>query len=95
MSPKRIPMRHEIAIAQATGMRRAADDLARAWSIDIGLQAPGLFTSDEDAAKEKFPGEKFLGNMLAAPVLHALAAELALKAIAIKTSGTHKDTALN
>ena len=37
-------------------------------------------------ADEKFPAEEFLGSMLAAPVVRALAAELALKAVSIKTN---------
>lgn len=68
-----------VAIAQAMGLRRVAADLDR-----DGAQ----MTRNPD--DEKFPGEKFIGCLLAAPVLRALAAELALKAIAIKTTGAHK-----
>ena len=68
-----------VAIAQAMGLRRVAADLDR-----DGAQ----MTRNPD--DEKFRGEKFIGCLLAAPVLRALAAELALKAISIKTTGAHK-----
>ena len=70
-----------IAIAQATGLRRVAADLDHVW--DDFLQ--GTRTPD----KEEFTGEEFAGCMLAAPVLRGLAAELALKAIASKVTGKH------
>ena len=73
-----------IAIAQARGLRRVAADLDRVW--DDYLKGDRTPADDNDA---KFPAE-FLGSMLAAPVVRALAAELALKAIAIKTTGDHK-----
>ena len=78
-------MRMEIAIAQARGLRRVAADLDRVW--DDYLKGNRTPADDNDA---KFPAEEFLGNMLAAPVVRALAAELALKAVAIKTTGAHK-----
>ena len=75
-------MRMEIAIAQARGLRRVAADLDRVWDDYLkGNRTP---------ADEKFPAEEFLGSMVAAPVVRALAAELALKAVAIKTTGAHK-----
>ena len=75
-------MRMEIAIAQARGLRRVAADLDRVWDDYLkGNRTP---------THEKFPAEEFLGSMLAAPVVRALAAELALKAVAIKTTGAHK-----
>jgi len=70
-------MRMEIAITQAVGLRRVAADLDRVW---VGQLKGGDRTTPEE----------FLGSMLAAPVLRALAAELALKAVAIKTTGAHK-----
>ncbi len=74
-----------IAIAQARGLRRVAADLDRVWDDYLtGNRTPA---DDKDA---KFPAEEFLGSMLAAPVVRALAAELALKAVAIKTTGTYK-----
>ena len=74
-----------VAIAQACGLRRVAADLDRVWHSYL----EGNRTSaDDDNAL--FPNEEFLGSMLAAPVVRALAAELALKAIAIKTTGAHK-----
>ena len=79
-----MPMDANIAIAQARGLRRVAADLHSVW--DDYLQ--GSRTAAE--ADEKFSGEEFLGSMLAAPVVRALAAELALKAIAVKTTGTHE-----
>ena len=71
-----------IAIAQAMGLRRVAADLDCGW-VDFlqGTRTP---------ANEEFAGEEFAGCMLAAPILRALATELALKAIAIKTTGTYK-----
>ena len=74
-----------IAIAQARGLRRVAADLDRVW--DDYLKGNRTPADDNDA---KFPAEEFLGSMLAAPVVRALAAELALKAVAIKTTGAHK-----
>ena len=74
-----------IAIAQARGLRRVAADLDRVW--DDYLKGNRTPADDNDAI---FPAEEFLGSMLAAPVVRALAAELALKAVAIKTTGTHK-----
>ncbi len=74
-----------IAIAQARGLRRVAADLDRVW----GDYLKGDRTPDDDN-DARFPAEEFLGSMLAAPVVRALAAELALKAIAIKTTGGHK-----
>lgn len=71
-----------IAIAQARGLRRVAADLDRVR--DDYLKGDRTSDDDDDA---KFPAEEFLGSMLAAPVVRALAAELALKAIAIKTTG--------
>ena len=71
-------MRMEIAITQAAGLRRVAADLDRVW---VGHLKGGDRTP---------PADEFLGSMLAAPVLRALAAELALKAVAIKTTGAHK-----
>ena len=71
-----------IAIAQATGLRRVAADLDRAWHDFVN----GTRTPD----KEEFAGEEFAGCMLAAPILRALAAELALKAISSKMTGTHE-----
>ena len=68
-------MRMEIAITQAAGLRRVAADLDRVW---VGHLKGGDRTT---------PADEFLGSMLAAPVLRALAAELALKAVAIKTTG--------
>ena len=74
-----------IFIAQARGLRRVAADLDRVWDDYLtGNRTPA---DDKDA---KFPAEEFLGSMLAAPVVSALAAELALKAVAIKTTGTYK-----
>ena len=71
-----------IAIAQAKGLRRVAADLDRAWDDFLyGTRTPD---------KEEFAGEEFAGCMLAAPILRALAAELALKAIASKMTGTHE-----
>ena len=75
-----MPMKAHIAAVQAAGLRRVAADLDRVW-VDC-LQGN---RTDNDV-----PAEEFLGSMLAAPVLRALAAELALKAIAIKTAGAHK-----
>ena len=74
-----------IAIAQARGLRRVASDLDRVW--DDYLKGNRTPADDENA---KFFAEEFLGCMLAAPVVRALAAELALKAIAIKTTGDHQ-----
>ncbi len=74
-----------IAIAQARGLRRVAADLDRVW--DAYLKGNRTAADDNDA---KFPDEEFLGSMLAAPVVRALAAELALKAIAAKTTGEHE-----
>lgn len=74
-----------IAIAQARGLRRVAADLDRVW--DDYLKGNRTAADDND---EKFPDEEFLGSMLAAPVVRALAAELALKAIIIKTTGDDK-----
>jgi len=71
-----------IAIAQACGLRRVAADLDGGWD--------GYLKGARPPDNEKFAGEEFLGSMLAAPVVRALAAELALKAIDIKTTGTHK-----
>ena len=71
-----------IAIAQAMGLRRVAADLDCAWDDFLN----GTRTPD----KEEFAGEEFAGCMLAAPILRALAAELALKAIASKMTGTHE-----
>ena len=71
-----------IAIAQARGLRRVAADLDRVR--DDYLKGDRTPADDNDAT---FPAEEFLGSMLAAPVVRALAAELALKAIAIKTTG--------
>ena len=70
-----------IAIAQAAGLRRVAADLDR--NYDEFLK--GARTQDN----EEFPGEEFAGCMLATPVLRALGAELALKAIASKMTGSH------
>ena len=71
-----------IAIAQAKGLRQVAADLDRGWDDFLhGTRAPD---------KEEFAGEEFAGCMLAAPILRALAAELALKAIASKMTGTHE-----
>ena len=67
-----MPMKAHIAAVQAAGLRRVAADLDRVW-VDC---LRGSRTDD-------VPAEEFLGSMLAAPVLRALAAELALKAIAI------------
>ena len=79
-----MPMDANIAIAQARGLRRVAADLDRVW----GDYLQGNRTaSDTD---EKFPGEEFAGSMFTAPIVRALAAELALKAIAVKTTGMHK-----
>jgi hypothetical protein len=74
-----------IAIAQARGLRRVAADLDRVW--DDYLKGNRTPADDND---EIFPAEEFLGSMLAAPVVRALAAELALKAIAVKTTGAHE-----
>lgn len=74
-----------VAIAQARGLRRVAADLDRIR--DDYLKGDRTPADDKDA---KFAAEEFLGSMLAAPVVRALAAELALKAIAIKTTGDHK-----
>lgn len=74
-----------IAIAQARGLRRVAADLDRV--LDDYLKGDRTPADDNDA---RFPDEEFLGSMLAAPVVRALAAELALKAIAIKTTGDHE-----
>ena len=71
-----------ITIAQAMGLRRVVADLDHVW--DDYLQ--GTRTPDN----EKFAGEEFVGCMLAAPILRALAAELALKAITSKMTGTHE-----
>ena len=70
-------MRMEIAITQAVGLRRVAADLDRVWAGQL-------------EGGDRTTPEEFLGSMLAAPVLRALAAELALKAVAIKTTGSHK-----
>ena len=71
-----------IAIAQAKGLRRVAADLDRGWDGFLhGTRTPDV---------EEFAGEDFAGCMLAAPILRALAAELALKAIASKMTGTHE-----
>ena len=68
-----------IAIAQAMGLRRVAADLDHDWDDFLqGTRAAG---------NEEFAGEEFAGCMLAAPILRAFAAEMALKAIAIKTAG--------
>ena len=69
----------KITIAQAVGLRRVAADLDRTW----GTYMEGKTQGDN----ELFPGEEFVGCMLAAPILRAFAAEMALKAIAIKTAG--------
>ena len=81
----RLRMDANIAIAQARGLRRVAADLDRV--LDDYLKGDRTPADDNDA---RFPAEEFLGSMLAAPVVRALAAELALKAIAIKTTGDHK-----
>ena len=73
-------MKAHIAAVQAAGLRRVAADLDRVWTDCL----------QGDQRHEDVPAEKFLGSMLGAPVLRALAAELALKAIAIKTTGRHK-----
>ena len=75
-----MPMKAHIAAVQAAGLRRVAADLDRVW-VDC---------LEGDQRHDDVPAEKFLGSMLGAPVLRALAAELALKAIAIKTTGRHK-----
>ena len=80
----RSTMDANIAIAQARGLRRVAADLDRV--LDDYLKGDRTADDDSDA---KFPAEEFLGSMLAAPIVRALAAELALKAIAIKTTGDH------
>ena len=72
-----------IAIAQVFGLRRVAVDLDRTY-VDF---LKGARTNDDN---EEFPGEEFAGCMLVVPILRALAAELALKAIASKMRGTHK-----
>ena len=71
-----------IAIAQAMGLRRVAADLDHGW----GDFLHGTRTPDN----EEFAGEEFAGCMLATPILRALAAELALKSIASKMTGTHE-----
>ena len=81
----RLKMDANIAIAQARGLRRVAADLDRVR--DDYLKGDRTPADDDDA---RFPAEEFLGSMLAAPVVRALAAELALKAIAIKTTGDHE-----
>ncbi|MDE0421825.1 MAG: HEPN domain-containing protein [Gammaproteobacteria bacterium] len=81
----RLRMDANIAIAQARGLRRVAADLDRV--LDDYLKGDRIPADDNDA---RFPAEEFLGSMLAAPVVRALAAELALKAISIKTTGDHK-----
>ena len=70
-----------IAIAQAMGLRRVAADRDRGWDDFMQGRTPD---------NEEFAGEEFAGCMLAAPILRALAAELALKAIASKMTGTHE-----
>ena len=71
-----------IAIAQAKGLRRVAADLDHNWDDFLrGARTPG---------EEEFPGEEFTGWTLAVPILRALAAELALKAIASKMTETHE-----
>ena len=69
-----------IAIAQAMGLRRVAAELGHGW--DDFLQ------STRTATNEEFAGEEFAGSMFTAPTLRAFAAEVALKAIAIKGTGT-------
>ena len=73
-----------VAIAQAMGLRRVAAELDRTY--DAFLKG----THQQNTDKEEFAGEEFAGCMLAAPILRALAAELALKAIASKVTGTHE-----
>ena len=69
-----------IAIAQAMGLRRVAAELGHGW--DDFLQGTRTATNEE------FAGEEFAGSMFTAPTLRAFAAEVALKAIAIKGTGT-------
>ena len=73
-----------IAIAQTLGLRRVAADLDRTWAAFL----KGDRTQGDN--EELFAGEEFAGCMLAAPILRALAAELALKAIASKMTGAHE-----
>ena len=71
-------MSMEIAITQAAGLRRVAADL------------DGVLDGHLKGGDRTIPDDEFLGSMFAAPILRALAAELALKAVAIKTTGAHK-----
>lgn len=65
-------------IAQVMGLRRVAADLDRGWGDFLqGARNPD---------NEEFAGEEFAGCMLAPPILRAFAAELALRAMAVKTA---------
>ena len=70
-----------VVIVQATGMQRVSSDLDKTF-LEFVFRG-------RTAGKERFPGEEFCGSMLSAPVIRALATELALKAIRIKVSGKY------
>ena len=68
--------------SQVRGLRRTADDLLAEFDRSIQPSARLPATPDEQ--------DRFLASVLVMPILRALAAELALKAISFKRSGTFK-----
>ncbi len=68
-------MNADVTIAQAIGLRRVAADL----TCDF---------RDFLSPHGSFDGSQVAGYAIAAPILRALAAELALKAISVKSTGT-------
>ena len=68
-------MNATVTIAQAKGLRRVAADLTHEFRDFLSPHG-------------SFDGSQVAGYAIAAPILRALAVELALKAISIKSAGT-------
>ncbi len=75
-------MNLDVVESQIRGLRRAADDLIAEFDrlIQPGAKLPS--TPDEQ--------DRFTASVLVMPILRALAAELALKAISFKRSGSFR-----
>jgi len=69
--------------SQIRGLQRTADDLLTQFDRSIQPDASPPTPDEHD---------RFLASVLVMPILRALAAELSLKAISIKRSGTFKKT---
>ena len=74
----------DLALTEVRGLRRTADDLFT--EFDRAVQAPRTRPSTDVET------ERFVASVLVMPILRALAAEIALKVISFKRSGTHLKT---